>query len=106
MIGAYVNPLFEASSLVLHMLTLTRLAAALKPKVAASEEIAKLSEHFVMVNTEVTSMHALCVYCETRGAQDDEEPTGEQYSPDGGYIPRILFVSALYAWLSHCMLMI
>lgn len=40
---------------------------SLKPKFAESKEIAKLSQHFVMVNT-----------------QDDEEPTDPQYKPDGG----------------------
>lgn len=44
---------------------------ALKPKFASSEPLQQFSRHFVMVNL-----------------MDDQEPAGDEYRPDGGYIPR------------------
>ena len=48
---------------------------ALKRAWKDDASIEKLAEHFVMTNCE-----------------DDEEPSGDKWTPDGGYIPRLMFV--------------
>ncbi|XP_037040236.1 thioredoxin domain-containing protein 12-like [Bradysia coprophila] len=45
------------------------------PKLAASDEIKKLSDNFVMVN-----------------AYNGEDPNSNDYAPDGAYVPRIVFI--------------
>lgn len=47
----------------------------LAPLFAGSSDIQSMASAFVMVNV-----------------HDDEEPQDPQYKPDGGYIPRILFI--------------
>jgi protein-disulfide reductase (glutathione) len=47
----------------------------LRPKFAADADIAAVSKDLLMVQV-----------------ADDEEPTDEMFRPDGGYIPRILFM--------------
>lgn len=49
----------------------------LKPIIANSREIWKLSYYFIMTNVE-----------------DDEEPLDNQFFKDGGYYPRIFFLGA------------
>jgi len=49
----------------------------LKKDVAKDEALAKFSSNLVMVNME-----------------DDEEPKDSSFAPDGGYVPRIFFLSA------------
>jgi protein-disulfide reductase (glutathione) len=90
---------------------------ALKPKFGESASIGELSKGFVMVNVEVRAervgggggyLHlkrlVLCALLHPPSShslsglgsvclQDDEEPEGSEFSPDGGYIPRVLFLS-------------
>jgi len=47
---------------------------ALGPQIAANAEIGSLGSDLVMINV-----------------HDDEDPNDPKYSPDGGYIPRVLF---------------
>lgn len=50
---------------------------ALKPHFVASDEIEGLSENLVMINS-----------------HDEADFTDDKFSPDGGYIPRVLFFDA------------
>jgi len=49
---------------------------SLKAQFSVDQEIAKFSPNLIMVNLE-----------------DDEEPDDPQYNVDGGYVPRLFFVS-------------
>lgn len=50
---------------------------ALKPQVVNNKAIEEFSTNYVMVNVE-----------------DEEEPNDPDFAPDGGYIPRIIFINA------------
>jgi protein-disulfide reductase (glutathione) len=57
---------------------------ALRPKFAENAEIAKLSQNFIMINCE-----------------NEEEPQTSDFKPDGGYIPRIIFMNPDGKVLNH-----
>lgn len=66
----------KPAMIVIHK-TWCRACRALRPRFANSQDIAKLSNEFIMINV-----------------QDDEEPRDPEFKPDGGYIPRILFMNS------------